>query len=124
MPYKNKKDQAKAAHRHYIKNKEKIIKRSAVSKKKYIQCLRELVWDYLLQNPCIDCGESDPRVLEFDHLPEFDKKCNISSAVQGARGKKLILDEIKKCEIRCCNCHRKKTAERGNWWWTSLNTRN
>jgi ferredoxin len=24
--------------------------------------------------------------------------------------------EIAKCDVRCANCHRRVTAERGSWW--------
>jgi hypothetical protein len=50
-------------------------------------------------------------VLEFDHLR--DKIANIGSMLKFAKDK--ILEEIKKCEIRCANCHRRKTSERGLW---------
>jgi hypothetical protein len=29
-----------------------------------------------------------------------------------------IKEEIEKCEVRCANCHRKVTAQRGNWYRT------
>jgi hypothetical protein len=70
------------------------------------------VWEYLLEHPCVDCGESDPVVLEFDHLR--DKVANISKLAALKRPWEIILAEIAKCEVVCANCHRRRTAERAN----------
>lgn len=65
-------------------------------------------------NGCIDCGERDPIVLDFDHKNGITKLFTISSA----RAKLLSLEKIKaeiaKCDIRCSNCHRRRTALEGN----------
>lgn len=73
----------------------------------------QLFVEYLATHPCTDCGESDPIVLEFDHLPGFEKKFNVSTAVTGStRSWSAILAEIAKCEVVCANCHRRRTASR------------
>jgi hypothetical protein len=69
----------------------------------------------LLTHPCVDCGESDPVVLEFDHVIG-EKKHNIAYLVRSGRNWRSITKEIQKCEVRCANCHRRATARRdGNW---------
>lgn len=72
---------------------------------------REVVTNYLKDNPCVDCGNTDIRVLEFDHV-EDNKEGNISHAVNNAWSLKRLKSEMAKCEIRCANCHRIKTIER------------
>jgi hypothetical protein len=71
-----------------------------------------LVWEYLCEHPCVDCGETDPIVLEFDHLR--DKVANISKMASSKRPWSVILEEIAKCEVVCANCHRRRTVARLN----------
>jgi len=68
---------------------------------------RAVVLAHLRTHHCVDCGEDDPRVLEFDH--QGDKIANVSNMIQKG-SLKALLAEIEKCEVRCANCHRRKTA--------------
>ena len=72
--------------------------------------------DYLGAHPCVDCGECDLVVLEFDHVR--DKHRNVSYLVQQPAEWRRIADEIEKCEVVCANCHRRRTASRGGWYRT------
>jgi len=85
------------------KNKENIIKRN---KERKIE-IRNFVLSYLKTHPCVDCGETDPVVLEFDHL--YNKSENVNKLM--AHSISIVSDEISKCEVRCANCHRRKTAK-------------
>jgi len=75
---------------------------------------RQYIYDYLKLNPCIDCGETNPIVLEFDHKDSIVKSFNISNATH--RSIESIQNEIDKCDIRCANCHRLRTAKQFNWY--------
>lgn len=90
MPYKNREDLYKAQKRHRIK-------------------IRETLLNFLSNKSCIDCGEKDPVVLDFDHKDPNKKFKSISRMLSGHYSWKSILIEINKCEIRCANCHRRKT---------------
>jgi hypothetical protein len=76
-----------------------------------LQRNREYVLGYLLAHPCVDCGESDPVCLDFDHV-RGKKKREISGLVRAACSLKTLQREIAKCDVRCANCHRKVTAKR------------
>jgi hypothetical protein len=69
---------------------------------------------YRLQLACIDCGESNPLLLDFDHLR--DKIADISTMVRSGLPWSTIAREIAKCDPRCANCHRRKTARDQGWW--------
>lgn len=75
---------------------------------------RQFVRDHLSSNPCVDCGVTDPRVLEFDHV-SGEKRLAISHMITGY-SLDSIKREIEKCEVRCANCHRIKTHKQLNWW--------
>lgn len=94
MPYRNKEVRVASQLAHRNRNKVKLLK-------------------YLLDHPCVDCKEADPIVLEFDHMPGFEKKFEIGRAVGGShRGWDAIMKEIEKCEVVCANCHRKRSHAR------------
>lgn len=63
---------------------------------------RARIDDYLKTHPCVDCGESDYRVLEFDHV-KGEKKFNISQ--EWTKPWETLKVEIAKCEIRCRSHH-------------------
>ncbi len=51
---------------------------------------------------------------EYDkqyYINNRDKEFNISSAIAFHRGWKKIKEEIEKCEILCCRCHRELHAK-------------
>ena len=75
---------------------------------------RDFVIGYLKDHPCVDCGESDIIVLEFDH--QGDKDFNVSSMVGSAYSIDKIKKEIDKCEVVCANCHKRRTAKQFNWY--------
>lgn len=70
------------------------------------------LYDFLSANPCVDCGETDPLVLEFDHV-RGEKFKEVGRMTQYSWDK--IVTEVAKCEVRCGNCHKIKTAERANF---------
>ena len=57
---------------------------------------------------CVDCGISDPRVLEFDHVTGTKLRDVCHAALSSVEFAKA---EAAKCELRCANCHRIKTVE-------------
>ena len=78
------------------------------------QHLDREVEEYLRLHPCVDCGESDPLVLDFDHRDGVDKLGTI--AFLRARGQRdELFGEIAKCEVRCSNCHQRRTAKQFGW---------
>ena len=77
---------------------------------------RAALLDFLKLNPCVDCGEVDPIVLTFDHKDPSTKVRNISEMLQW--GWKTIQSEIDKCDVRCANCHMRRTANQFGFWKT------
>jgi hypothetical protein len=81
----------------YIETQKKFHKRNRTFIEKYKK----------IYGKCIDCGIKDYRVLQFDH--QHNKKYNISEMIHAGNSLNLIKEEIRKCEIRCANCHQIKT---------------
>ena len=70
--------------------------------------------EYLSTHPCVDCGETDIVVLEFDHLGKDKKLDDVAHMIPRGYSLDKIKKEIAKCEVVCCNCHRRRTYTRAN----------
>ncbi len=67
-------------------------------------------------NPCVDCGEKDVLVLEFDHIQRETKTADISTMLLRGVSTNTLVKEMLKCEVRCANCHRRKTQLENSGW--------
>ena len=97
---------------HYEKNRQYYLQKAFKRNQKIRDEIRNYVWEYLNTHACVDCGEKDPIVLEFDHLS--DKIAAVSEMHRNYTLEK-VKNEIEKCQIRCANCHRRKTARERGW---------
>jgi hypothetical protein len=111
MAYKSKIAQAAASKRHYEKNKQKIKERSFLRNEKQRDKNKRYVNEIKSKSECVDCGENNPLVLDFDHV-KGDKVMAVSDMIGSAYSLAAIQREIEKCEVRCSNCHRVVTHER------------
>lgn len=103
---------AEYGRQHYLQNRERYIRNAHRRRDRETARRMDILVEFLLEHPCVDCGETDVVVLEFDHLR--DKMFNVSHGVRTRRWD-AVLNEIKKCEVVCANCHRRRTAERGGF---------
>ena len=79
--------------------------------RRYKAALQQRIIEYLLEHPCVDCGEDDIVVLEFDHV-RGEKVAAVTTLVGSLEPWARVAAEIAKCDVRCANCHRRRTAER------------
>lgn len=93
----------KAHNKSYTKHRIKMIKKVTQRTRRIMPYKRKQLFEYLKTHPCVDCGETDILVLQFDHVR--GKKYGIVAMLHTGHSWKDILKEINKCEIRCCNCH-------------------
>ena len=99
---------------YYRNNKEYFKERKDV----YLERNRKFVFESLKGKSCADCGEDDIIVLEHDHLE--DKRDSVSKMVNNKLSLETIQKEIDKCEVRCANCHRRKTAHDFKYYRTGV----
>jgi hypothetical protein len=89
---------------YYPKNKKTYLKRG----RNYQIHIRKFIQRYKkLYGKCVDCGTTDYRVLQFDH--RNNKSFNVSDGPNLSVSIKTIKEEIRKCDVRCANCHQIKT---------------
>ncbi|MGH9199497.1 MAG: hypothetical protein ACRD1T_27675, partial [Acidimicrobiia bacterium] len=106
--------QADYRREHYKANRPDYITRAMEEARLRKQDVLLLLHAYLREHPCVDCGESEPVLLDFDHVR--DKDCEIATMIRAGRPWADIEREIAKCEVRCANCHARKTARQDGWY--------
>ncbi len=107
--------QSELSKQHYQNNKDAYNGRSRVRKARVRDENQAMLYAYLITHPCVDCGQTDITLLEFDHV-RGEKVSSISHLLSSGHNWPILEAEIAKCEIRCANCHRKKTFERSKSW--------
>ncbi len=110
--YANIEDRKANSRKHYQDNKEKYMERNRLARQRN----QQYVLSYLAENPCVDCGMTDARCLQFDHRDVELKTANVSKLIQAAVSIKKIQAEIDKCDVRCANCHSIRTCIQFGWY--------
>jgi hypothetical protein len=91
----------------YQRNKERAKNYNKQHRRKN----REFVARYLADKQCEQCGFSDSRALDFDHIDPQDKTKIIAKMIHDGTSIKTLKKEIVKCRILCANCHRIHTVK-------------
>lgn len=104
---------------HYVANKPAYLDRAKKAREAYQIKMRSFILAYLHDHPCVDCGERDVVVLQFDHCRGV-KIMSISEMISRCLAERKVLAEIEKCDVRCANCHARKTARQFGWWHLEL----
>lgn len=99
---------------HYQNNKTSYKERCGKRRDKIGLEVKRKLFDYLTEHSCVDCGETNPLVLDFDHEDPKAKIANVTTLVRRHCSWTIISNEIDKCKIRCSNCHRRRTAKQTN----------
>ncbi len=107
------------------------VKLTSVEYRKYIRDKRyRRINKFKVNKGCVDCGyNKHPKALCFDHVIRENKTILLDASKSGANMSTLVcrintrnkfknreylkdlFNEIRKCEIRCQNCHSIKTWE-------------
>lgn len=86
------------------KNRERYRELLRNARKRLTEKNDEFIAQYKRDHPCMRCGITDPRVLEFHHRNPADKRYNVSQMRTNFKLEKLKA-ELDKCDVYCRNCH-------------------
>lgn len=101
---------------YYYKHGSKYRQNAVARNRRLKVKLRAQMLAYLSDKACAHCGNADIRVLDFDHIDPKTKSFSIARAIGDITRWDKILEEIKKCQILCANCHKIKTAQEQGWY--------
>lgn len=105
---------------HYALNRSYYLDKARERNRQTSEATKEWVVGYLSAHPCVDCGANDIRVLEFDHVDRTTKSANVSFLITAGYSLETVKREIRKCQVRCANCHLIRTRTQRGWWRANL----
>ncbi len=85
---------------------QRLLRSRALAKK--TKLLNYAFMDAEKARGCLDCGERDWRVLQFDHVR--GKTANLATLSRCST--RTFLAELDRCEVVCANCHARRTYSR------------
>ncbi len=104
MTYKDKDASRKYQNEWYHRHKQVIRERR---RQRLIE-VRDWYHDYKNTLCCVDCGENHPACLQFHHKDRAEKRFSLGDMASRASSIRVLMEEIKKCEVLCVNCHAKR----------------
>ncbi|MBA7583166.1 hypothetical protein ES708_25106 [subsurface metagenome] len=107
---------------YYEKNREKVKERAnewyknhpkeiLKIRKRYNKKKKQYVNDYKLSRGCSICGYNKCAEALVFHHPNNNKGFDIANAITRHRKWEEIKEEMEKCEVLCCRCHRELHAK-------------
>ena len=99
----------------YYRRDESYKQRVKAAAAKALREKRQKLRAVLDERHCVQCGEADPVVLDFDHIDPTTKLTEIGTMFRRGYSWDKIEAEIAKCQVLCSNCHRRKTAKEFGW---------
>jgi hypothetical protein len=104
---------------HYLANRKKYIEKAKTKHLSNVIRNKEHIAQHLRDNPCVDCGEKDIEVLQFDHIkPLNGPGGRIGNFISYSL--KRLQEEMKKCDVRCANCHVRRSRRMQGWKYGAL----
>lgn len=104
MVYKCNKKQLEYQKEYYKKNKERFVARQREKRKRLREWFRE---EIVAKVSCKECGENHPATIDFHHRDPSTKEGGVTTLLGSKFSKKKVIEELKKCDVLCSNCHRK-----------------
>ena len=95
----------------YVRNRERLSEKLRAYRKEHKPSVVAWMIKYKKSISCVKCGENHPACLQFHHRDPSTKRFTISAGVRACICIDDLIEEIKKCDVLCGNCHAKLHAE-------------